>query len=332
MAANTPQPPIIIVFGDEENLKSATLTRSLDQLLPPDVDRSLALTEYDGSRRSDNGQPSANRVREDLATLPFLSPLRVVLIRSADDFITGNRDWLDKYLEKPASTGCLILECRTLPKTTRLYKSTIAVGGQAHECKKLVGRALTEFVTTQAAKHNKSIDPSTAIRLVDLVGPDTGFLANELEKLALYATDRTTITDQDVSDLIGQSREEKIFAVLDSAALGRPAQALSQWHQVLATDPAAVYKSLGGMAFKVRGYLSAHHQRATGQDARTVASAARMWGRERDLTTILNRLSPPLLRRLLAALAKLDSQAKSGMRSIDTGIEVLLVKLAAWTR
>ncbi len=276
--------------------------------------------------------PSANRVHEDLATLPFLSPLRVVLIRSADDFITANRDWLDKYLHKPSPTGCLILECRSLPQTTRLYKAAVAGGGQIHECKKLVGRALTEFVTAQAAAHNKTIEPSATNRLIELVGQDTGFLANELEKLALYAADRPTITNQDVSELIGQSREEKIFAVLDSAACGHASQAISQWHQVLATDPAAVYKCLGGMAFKVRGYLNAHQQRAAGQNPRTVASAAKMWGRERELDTILKRLSPPLLRRLLAALAKLDSQAKSGTRSIDTGIEVLLVKLAAWAR
>jgi DNA polymerase III delta subunit len=60
-----------------------------------------------------------------------------------------------------------------------------------------------------------------------------------------------------------------------------------------------------------------------------IAPKVLMWRRERDLQMILRRLSPTLLRRFLAAIADLDSQAKSGARSIETGVEILLTRLAA---
>lgn len=225
-----------------------------------------------------------------------------------------------------------MLECRSFPKTTRLYRAAVAVGGRVIECKRLFGRALFDFVLTEARSRGKRIEPSAAARLIDLVGPDAGILSAEVEKLSLYAVDRPALTDQDVSDLVGQSREEKIFAAVDTAGTGQPAEALRLWHQVLATDPAAVYKALGGLAFKVRQWLAAHRMLAGGTTVPEIAPKIMMWGRVLELEALLGRLSPAFLRRLLAAVANLDSQAKSGTRSIETGVELMLIRLAAGAR
>jgi len=169
----------------------------------------------------------------------------VVLIREAETFITAHREKLENYLARPSPTGTLILECRSFPKTTRLSKAAAAVGGQLIECKKLVGRALVDFVVSEARSQNKRIDPAAAARLIDMVGQDTGILATEVEKLALYAADRPALTEQDVTDLVGQSREEKIFAVMDAAAAGRLTDALRLWHQVSPPTRKPSIKCLG---------------------------------------------------------------------------------------
>lgn len=300
--------------------------------MPAGIDRSLACAEYDGQRAADQGGPSLAAVFDDLATLPFLAPRRVVVVREADAFVTAHREKLEKYLTKPAPTGTLILECRSFPKTTRLYKAATAAGGLVRECKKLGGRALLEFVVAEAAARHKRIDSAATAQLVDCVGQDTGVLASEVEKLCLYAADRATITAEDVSALVGQTREERVFAALDAAATGRLPDALRLWHQVLATDPEAVYKALGGIAYRVRQWLNAHRMVKEGLDIAEIAPKVLMWRREHELQTILKRLSPTLLRRFLAAIADLDSQAKSGTRSIDTGIEVMLARLASAAR
>ncbi len=327
MASKT-SPPIIVIYGDEQHQKETTLHQILDQLLPPEVDRALALSNFDGEEKEEHGGPTVSRVLEDLRTLPFLADRRVVVVRSADGFISAHRDQLEKYLESPAATGVLVLECRSFPKTTRLYKSAIAAGGAVHECKKLYGRALVEFVVAEAGQHGKRIEPDAAGRLVDLVGQDAGMLAGEVEKLALYVDDRSAITASDVADLVGQSREEKIFAVADAAALGRLPEALRLWQDVLETDPAAAFRAVGGLAFVVRRWLSAHQMVAEGQPIRSIAPKLMMWGRERELETLLRRQPPKRLRQALAAIADLDSQAKFGQRSIERGMESLLVRLS----
>ena len=98
---------------------------------------------------------------------------------------------------------------------------------------------------------------------------------------------------------------------------------------MIASDPAATYKAVGGIAFKLRSYLKAHELVASGPALRNVAPKVSMWGREKDLQTILRRLPPARLERALAGLADLDAQAKVGIRSIEHGVEALLLWLGS---
>ncbi len=329
MPRSSKAPPVVAIFGDEEYQKALVLQRTLDSLLPPETDRSLALCTYDGTQTEEQGGPTFATVMDDLSTLPFLADRRVVLIREADRFITSFRERIEKYLASPAPTATLILECRSLPRNTRLYKAAEACGGQLNECKKLAGRALMEFVITEAQARGKRLDPAAGARLCELIGRDQGLLAMEIEKLSLYVGDRSNITANDVADLVGLSREEKIFAVVDAAGFGRLKESLQLWHQVLATDPAAAYRTVGGMAFVLRRWLAAQRMAAEGMPIRSIAPKVMMWGREREFEGLLRRLPARRLEQLLAALGELDSQAKSGTRSIEAGVEGLLTQVAA---
>lgn len=331
MARKKTAPPIVILFGDEAHEKCAALDRVLNDLLPPEVDRAFALTTYDASQSEEQGGPTVAGVLDDLATLPFLANRRVVLVRDADRFISAARESLEKYLSNPAPTGTLVLECRSFPKTTRLYKAAAAKGGELIECRKLTGRALVDFVVDQARVHRKRLAPDAANRLCELIGQDQGLLAMEVEKLALYAGERPDITAADVAELVGQTREEKIFAVADAAAIGRLPEALTLWRQVLDSDSAAAYRSVGGLAFVLRRWLTAHRLMSDGMPLRAVAPKVMMWGREQQLATLLRRLAPERIRRLLAELGDLDAQAKTGVRSIERGVEALLTRIAAPT-
>lgn len=320
---------IVVVYGDEEFRKQSAIQQALDALLPPEVDRAMALCQYDGAQSEEQGGATFARVADDLATLPFLADRRVVLVREADKFVSASREKLERLVGHFPPTGALILECRSFPKTTKLYKAIAAAGGAVQECKKLYGAALQDFVVEAARDRGKRIEPAAAKQLVDLVGQEQGVLASEVEKLALYVGSRDTISRADVTSLVGQSREERIFAVMDAAGLGQMSRALELWHDVLATDRDAAFRATGGMAFVLRKWLTAHKMAAEGTPIRSIAPKVIMYGRDQELATILRRLSAGRIARVLAALADLDMQAKSGARSIETGIEGLLVRVAA---
>ncbi len=330
MAKSKPKaPPIVVIYGDEEFQKSAALTKTLDSLLPPEVDRAMALTDLDGGKTEEQGGPTLAVVLDDLCTLPFLSDRRVVLVREADKFVTTARDGLERYCAQPSPTGALVLVCRSFPKTTRLYKAAKAAGGSFLECKKLSGRRLVEFVLEEVAGCGKTIDRGVAARLVDLIGDDQGGLAGEVEKLDLYTGERKRIEETDLRALVGSSREEKIFAVLDAAARGDLRSGLELWRQVLESDPAAAFRAIGGVAYVIRRWLAAHAMAADGMPISAIAPKVMMWGRDGELADLLRRHPPQQMQSLLAQIAELDAKAKVGARSIEEGISALLVRIAS---
>lgn len=321
-------PPLHVIYGEEEFAKSRQLAETLNCLLPPEVDRSMALTVYDGAQPEDSGGPTLAAVMDDLMTLPFLSDRRVVVIHEADAFISAHRERLERWVEAPSRTGVLVLVCRSFPKTTRLYKAAVAARASLHECAKLNARAVPEFLNNEAGRFGKRLDRDAAGLLAELIGPDQGLLTNEVEKLALFVGERPSITARDVRDLVGQSREEKVFAVMDAAGTGDLEGALRLWRGVLDTDREAIYRAVGGIAYVLRRWLAAQEMRASGTPVSAIAPKVMMWGRERELQILLHRLPLSRLRGLIAGLAELDMQAKSGTRTIENGIEALLVAAA----
>lgn len=330
MAKTTTLPSIFVIFGDEEFQKVQTIEQTLDRLLPPEIDRGMALCEYDGAKAEDAGGPGLAAVLADLRTLPFLSDRRVVLIRDADKFISAHREKLEDYCRAPSAVGTLILECRTFLKTTRLAKAIPASG--LLECRKLRGDALIAFAVEQARKTGKQLDPATAALLVERIGNDQGMVANEIEKLALYIAERPRITAEDIATLVGLTREELIFATVDAAAQGRAAEALTRWRQMLALDKDVIYPALGGIAWKLRSLLSAHQQKTAGGNLYAIANKTGFYNRQDDLAKILSRLSESRIARAVAQIALLDQQVKTGLRSIESGVEAVLVGLATPSR
>lgn len=327
---SAPAPPIVVIYGEDEDLKSEVLRQTLSELLPPPVERGLALIELDGTRSEEDGGPTYAGVTEHLSTLPFLAERRVVVVRDADGFLRSARDRLEKYLKKPSPIGTLILVCRSFPSNLRLAKAIAPAGGRMHECRKLSGPAVTRFLTDEARARGKRLDLAAARRVADLIGPLRGALACEVEKLSLYVGGRAEITEQDVIELVGMSREEKVFAAMEAAGAGRLRQALHLWRQVLSSGGRAVeYMATGGVAFTLRKWLKAQRLLSGGAAPAVIAPQVQMWGRQQELEAILARLPAGCIEQLLVDLAELDAQAKIGVRSIESAIEALLVRTAA---
>jgi len=321
-----------VLHGEDDAQRAKAVDDLLAELLPEAADRALALSVYDaGARHAGEETAAPGGALTDLLTPPLLGGRRVVVVRSADAFISAHRRRLEEYAAKPAPFATLVLECRSFPSSTNLYKAVRAAGGpdaiQAFEKPK--DSQTPANIVARAAQLGCRLAPEVVPRLIELVGRDLETLTRELEKLALYVGERRLITAEDVATLVGLTREERIFAVMDAAGLGQTARAVRLWEQTLATDPDAPFKAIAGIAFVLRRWLTAHQMLAQGLTPAQIAPQVMMWRRESDLATILRRLPAPRVRAALAALARLDTQAKTGLRSIERAVELLLVRLAA---
>src|SRR5437762_420450 len=90
--------PVYVVYGDEEFLRRQVIV-ALRRLVLGDDPDSMGLSTHPGDTAV------YADVHDELETLPFLSPRRLVIIENADPFVTQSRAALEKYLTKPSATG-----------------------------------------------------------------------------------------------------------------------------------------------------------------------------------------------------------------------------------
>src|SRR5262249_29894331 len=176
-------------------------------------------------------------VLDELFTLPFFSPKRLVIIEDADTFVTRHRKDLEAYVECPSASGVLLIQARQWLATTRLAKLVDQVG-LAVDCTSLrdrdavkVAAWLIEYASTRCGAH---LDSGAARLLVDLVGLELGILADEVETLAVYAGESRRINRGDVATMVEAGRVETIWKALDAATTGQGATALKLLDDLLA--------------------------------------------------------------------------------------------------
>src|SRR5205823_4870376 len=111
---NKPQ-PIYVLHGDEDFLKRQVLA-VLKTVVLGAADDSFGLSTHAGDK------VAFADVHDDLDTLPFLSPRRLVVVDNADPFVTRSRASMEKYVGQPSASGVLVLDVKSWAATTRLAK------------------------------------------------------------------------------------------------------------------------------------------------------------------------------------------------------------------
>jgi DNA polymerase-3 subunit delta len=272
-AAKAKPRPIYVLHGDEAFLKRRTQAALRTLVLGPDDD-GFGVSNHDGDKAS------WAEIHDELETLPFLSPRRLVIVDQADPFVTRERSRLEKYFAEPSAHGVLVLDVQTWASNTKLAKALPDAATLA--CKTPESRKLPEWcVSWCAAQHGKPLTAPAARLLVDLVGADMGLLDQEMAKLAIYAGNNSRIDVADVDQLVGQSRAETVWKILDLIGAGQVGAALTLMDRLF---------DQGDQPLRTLG--------AIGSQLRRLAQAARLNAQGEPLPSALERAGvPPFARR-----------------------------------
>jgi DNA polymerase III subunit delta len=242
-AAKAKRHPVYALYGDEDFLKRLTRERIVESIVDGE-DPAFAVATYPGDKLE------FSTLRNELDTLPFLAPCRIVVVENADAFVTENRPALEQYAARPSAVGVLVLEVKTFPETTKLAKAIPDAAKVA--CKSLPLYRLPAWCVEWAkSRHKKKLATDAAEILVELVGASMGTLDQELAKLAGAVGESPGIGVEDVHRFVGRSQTADVFRILDAIGDGRPGEALSILEDLFAEgeDPMAV---LGPLTAQLR--------------------------------------------------------------------------------
>lgn len=194
----------------------------------------------------------------------------VAVVEEADTFVTRYRDQLESFAARQAA-GLVVLELKTLPATTRLAKA-IAEHGLLLSCKTpdrgaeatRHRRDAAKWLTQRAtAEHQVKLGAEATEALFDLLPMDLGVIDQEVARLALLAGEGGTVDAALVRDHVGGWRVRTAWELVDAAADGRTADAITQLDRLLLAgeQPIGVLAQLGSTLRKFAA--AAAHVEAT---------------------------------------------------------------------
>src|SRR5437879_7010909 len=220
---------------------------------------------------------TADAFAEKAGTLPFIDPLRVLVLRDWG-LLTGKRDKgsgaerAAAYLEGIPDTTQLVMVAHVLVAPgNALYKLIVALEKdrrariQRFEPPRRSDRA--GWVRKLAEERGLTITPTAVRMLLERSQPDLRLLDQEIAKLAIYSSPSTRIDEEAVRALASDTREEEIFALTDSLASGRPGEVAGVLQSLLdaGREPTwLLYTLVSHWRRPVQARAARYHGRAAG--------------------------------------------------------------------
>jgi len=312
---------IYVIAGKETSLVNAQCESLLNQLLEPQQ-------RVTGLLSADADKVSVSEVLDELRTLPFLTERRVVLVKDADDFVSQNRQLLEKYFDNPCPTGILILTVTTWPARTKLAKKLPGIGKLISVVQPKPWQMPARLTRYARDAHDKNLTGTAAELLIELTGDNLIRLYSEIDKLALFADTEKAITVQHIESLIGHNRLFNAFAVIDAITTGNVAQAVKRLRAMFAEDKSTEYTVVGAFAFHFRRMFNAKALLEKGLHPAEIAKRLRIWGNKDGFFAQLRKVTLKQLGENLQQLAATDYAIKTGQTKTRVAMEQLVLKLA----
>lgn len=294
--------PVYVLHGSDDFLRRQR-RQEITAAIVGQADPQLAVASFDATAELAS-------VLDELRTMPFLAPHRLVIVSEADEFVTRHRESLEKYLAAPSSNGSLMLLVHAWPSNTKLAKLAQAVG-EVFDCASPNEAQLPAWLAKLAQLHGKKLHKQAAVLLGQCVGNNLAQLDNEIEKLCLYIGPRAEITEADVAATTIASAGPARYALSNAIEAGRTSEALAALRGMI-TRRGEEFKVLGALGWQVRQQMSG---RGSWGGYRPPQPAGR--------ANPLPALSP---RKSMRLLLEADISLKSGADP-DTTMELLVVRL-----
>ncbi|UJF35039.1 DNA polymerase III subunit delta [Paenibacillus hexagrammi] len=323
--------PVYLCYGPEKYRMREFIQHVSDHLIEPEH-REFAVSKFD------LGETSLSAVLEDAETLPFMVPKKFIIATNAI-FFTGARDTskvehdlerLIDYLKSPAEHSVIIftVDAEKLDERKKVVKS-LKEKEAVIPFLSLSSEELQSWVVKQAQKLDFTFASGAADQLILYTGGNLQVLSAELEKISLYIGSGGVATEAVIDQLVARSTEQNVFILIEDIVNLRLDRAFVILEELLKQREEPI-KIAALIARQFRIMLQVKELGKQGYSQQQMASQIGLHpyavkiaeGQAKKYEA--NKLSV-----ILARLADLDYQMKSGRIDKVLGLEMFLLQLAA---
>jgi DNA polymerase III subunit delta len=298
--------PAYLIAGTDEAKIDAALARLRARAEREGGPGALQLFDSAGA-----GPPDADALIADIPAISLTASHRYLLADGVERWPAAHAGRVASALEELGPDTTVVLVARgKVP--AKLGPAVNRVGGETLQYDAPRARDLPQRLVADAAERGFRLEPAGARLLVERMGSSTVRLANELDRLALWAGAEGEVTLSDLESMIADTSEAAVWALADALIERQPADA------VLAAERLAIQgESVTGLVYALAARLRRAHsalvQLEAGRPVKQVTSELDMHPyAAKMLVRRLRGTSVGDLREAIAAVADLEIWCRGG--------------------
>lgn len=257
------------------------------------------------------GPPDADGLIGALPAISLLGSRRYLLADRVERWSRKQADAVAAALAEPApETTVVLVAHERAPKA--LADAVKRCGGEVLAYEAPRARELPRWLIAEARARGFALDPEAARLLVGRMGESTARLANELDRLALWAGPDGEVGTVDLEEMVADTSEAMIWTLSDAIVERRVGDALAAAERLAAQGESVSYM-VYGVAGRLRRALQALGELEAGRPAQEVQAGLGMSPyAAKMLLRSIRDASPAELRAATAAIADLEWWTRGG--------------------
>jgi len=319
-----PVPRVLLLYGDDEFALSQRV-RSICESEDPEGMNTSRLDMRAGDEEALNNAINA---------MPFLAKRRLVVL-------TG----ISARYRTPSTRAPFLALLENAPETARilLVEEISAKEASKHwlvTWAKKHGVKIETFllppawkadswirrIREEVKKQGGDIEPRAAARLAEMVGTNSRYAAQEIDKLLTYVNRERPITLEDVDTLSADAAEGSIFALVDALGEGNGKKAQAMLHRLLEEqNPFSIF---GMVVRQFRLLLLAREVMESGGGVADIRQA--IGGPDfvaRKINEQARHFSIESLEAIYHHLLNMDEEAKTSQTSLNLALDMFVLRL-----
>ena len=148
---------------------------------------------------------------------PMFAERQVVLLKEAQQM--REVDKLEMYVERPLSSTVFVVSYKEKKVDGRSkFAKLLKEKGEVFTSKKLYESQMPEWTSELIKSKGYTISNKALLLLVDHIGNDLSRMHNEIEKVMVNLSNRKNITEDDIENYVGISKDFNVFELQEAIA------------------------------------------------------------------------------------------------------------------
>jgi len=265
-------PPIALLHGPDPQLLDDALAAATRGLFRDAGEAALGREVFEGA------EAAMDDVVRAASTLPFMTTMRLVVVRRCQALPAKGADTLAAYARDPNPSSCLLLlaeESLAASRDRRDHWLLTAVPAAAIVSLAMrEGRSAEAWLRQRAGAEGLTVSEEAARLLVQWVGDDGASLLGEARKAALAGGgDNVAVGVKEVTAVVGEHRLSGVFDLTRAVQRREVGVALRTLDRLLATEEPM--RLLALLTADARATMTVADLAARGQGAEQIARVVR---------------------------------------------------------